>query len=382
VIIPNRVFAQEKVREYFVITIDETKAAERFFASRETWNAVLSKSKDDTVFLTWENIVTSVQFIDSKNTMRLLFAMDEDKILGIAPLRQSSYKLFNGLSYTVIEPLAYGNSDYTGIILTERETECLQSFVKYLFQYKNWDFIYLYDIPETSILSNILIQSRQSFPRFTIEKGRICPYLPLPDSVDDLLEGLSAKFRKNLRRSIKALEANFGKIELKQFDELFSLEEGMAAFFDLHQKRWLSKGNEGVYHTDESRQKTMNSVKFLAEKGWLQLYFLTVDNKPIATQFCLEYKQKLHYGLGGFDPAFSSYSVGNIIILKVIEQSIQRKIKEYDFMKGAESYKFNWTNLYRHNLRITFVNRKITSKVLKVGINAARKTGLKRSLYS
>ena len=98
-----------------------------------------------------------------------------------------------------------------------------------------------------------------------------------------------------------------------------------------------------------------------SERGWLALYFLMVEEEPVAAQFCAEYNQKMLYFLGGFDVEFSKYSVGNLITAKIIEACIKRGVKEYDFLKGAESYKFRWTKQFRRNYGFRFTNGRAVS---------------------
>ena len=339
---------------------------------KDIWNKVLDKSRDNNVFLTWENMMNNIGLFEKEVKLRILCVMDESKIVSIAPFKQSNYSMSKLLSYKVVEPLTCRTSDYTGLILAEKELACLRLVLKYLFEHKDWDFIYLYDVPETSIIFDLLPKVKQDF-KFEITQGKICPYVLLPNSCDELMQKLSRKFRKNLRRSLRKLQEDCGKVELKEYTEIGSLEETTKIFFNLHQKRWKKKGKSGVFFSQEVCDRTLNSARLFAQKGWLSLYFLTVNDKPIAAQYDLEYNQKMHYWLGGFDPAYSSYSVGSLIVLKVLEDCIGKRIKEYDFMKGDEQYKFNWSREFRRNLNIRFVNDKPTSKLYNLGISTTKK---------
>ena len=137
----------------------------------------------------------------------------------------------------------------------------------------------------------------------------------------------------------------------------------------------------GVYHTQENRNFFLNVTKRFARKGWLALYFLTANDEPVAGLYCLEYKQKMYGGLSGFDPDYSKYGVGNLIIAKVVEKCIQKKIKEFDFLKGGEPYKFKYTARYRRNLNIRFVNKKrLTSNIYNWGMSIAKKTKIDKIL--
>ena len=69
----------------------------------------------------------------------------------------------------------------------------------------------------------------------------------------------------------------------------------MALFFDLHQKRWKSRGGIGAFSSDKIRAIFLDRAKLFAQKGWLGLYFLTVNDKPVAANYSLKYNKKLYF---------------------------------------------------------------------------------------
>jgi hypothetical protein len=271
--------------------------------------------------------------------------------------------------------------DYTGLLLGEKKTECLKSFLNYLFEHKDWDFIYFYDVPETSSILGILFNLESSIPKPEIGKGTLCPYILLPSSTDTFYKELDKKLRKNLRRCLRNLKRDYHKIELKSYNEFDSLKNAMNTFFELHQKRWQSKQMPGVFNTQTIRNFYIDVAKNFADNGWLALYFLSINDEPIAAQYGFEYKQVLYYALSGFNPDYSKYSIGNLLTLKIIEKCIHRKLKEFDFMKGGEPYKFGWTNTCRTNLGFKFVNRKrAISRIYNLEIKVLKKLQINKIL--
>lgn len=348
--------------------IHEINTFEQFNELREAWNKVLGRSKDNSPFLTWEHIAVSINNLREEQRLKILYITDEDKILAIAPLRQSRNNRGNHFCYNVLEPLDYGAAtDYTGLILTEKPIECLQLFLEYLYSKNNWDFFYINDIPEESAVVETLAEHKNSFPKFRIEKGAACPYIKLPDSIKEFQSYLSSSYRRNVARRIRKLKREHGRVDMKEYFEVSSLEQSMNLFFELHQKRWISKGEKGAFNSQEMRDLFLDRARFFAEKGWLGLYFLTVRDKPIAAKYCLKYNKKLYGCLSGFDPAFSPYSVGKTLLVEVIKSAIDQGFQEYDFMKGDESYKFRLTRNFRKNVTLKFVNNRLSSQLLRLG---------------
>jgi len=347
-----------------MVQVVEIKTKRQFYKMQNRWNKILNKSQDNNIFLTWEKMAPSVNNLEKSTTLKILCAIEGKKLLGIAPFRKSRRSLKGRFTYNVIEPLTNGNTDYAGIILAGQEKQCLSKILEYLFSQGDWDLFYLPDLPQPSLGLKLIKDLHESLPRFNIEPGWICPYLPIPDSKEKLIANINPKFRKELKRRLRKLEKEHGKVELKPYYELGSIEETMEILFKLHKKRWGSKGQHGSFANPKARNMALETAKFFAKKDWLRLYFLTVNDTPVAAELDLEYENKLHGHLCGFDPNYSKYGVGNLLMLKVLEECVNKGIYEYDFMQGAESYKFDWTSKYRQSMNVRFANKKISSKLI------------------
>jgi CelD/BcsL family acetyltransferase involved in cellulose biosynthesis len=318
--------------------------------------------------------------------MRILCIEDKNEIIGIAPLRQSRLGFIGPFGFDVVEPLGTRGlmpegADYTGFMLVERKADCLRMIFNHLVEYDDWDFIYLTDVPETSVIPNLLTEASRDIPlKFELEKGAFCYYLPLPNSNEMLLRELGKKPRNNLRRCMRNLEKDFQNVKLKGYHEFGSVEEAMKIHFDLNQKRWKSRNMRGAFNTQEVRDFYIDVAKVFADRGWLALYFLAINDEPIAGLYSFEYDKKMLAAVSGFDPDYIRYSVGNLLHWKVIEKSIEKGLKEYDFLKGDETYKSYWTAKYRRNLKITFVNKKFNSRLYNLGIRTIKKSKINKLL--
>ncbi|MEM2507242.1 MAG: GNAT family N-acetyltransferase [Nitrososphaeria archaeon] len=361
-----------------MLKVTEVDNINKIIELKNVWNKLLSYYKNNNPFLTFEYLATYWKHFGKDRKLKILCVKDEkNEIVAIAPLRLSNYTFAGLLTYKVIEPLSYMGADYTDFILPNQDEKCLRKIISYLYEKNDWDFIYLYDIPETSTLSNLLrtLNNRTDPFIFDTLRGTVCPYISLPNSMEAFTNRLNPNFRKNLKKRLKKLEKDFRKIELKSYRDFGTVEEAMNIFFKLHQKRWTTKDMPGVFSTTETKRFYVEVAKRFAEKGWLALYFLTVNDEPIAARYGFEYNNKMYFCLHGFNPDYSRYAPGHIMHLKVIENCIKKGIIECDFLKGGEPYKFYWTNTYRTNMGFRFVNKKkITSKIYDLGIKTAKKT--------
>ncbi|MEM2175527.1 MAG: hypothetical protein QXI58_07925 [Candidatus Micrarchaeia archaeon] len=175
--------------------IKEINKVDQFYQMQNLWNALLKRSTDDNPFLTWEYLSTYWKYFGGNKKLKILCVENKKKeIIAIAPLRVSRYEFANMLTYNVIEPLGYMGADYTGLIISESEVEVLKSILEYLKGDNDWDFVYLYDIPETSTVPDALIKLSTSIHMtFETKRGAICPYTIIPTSRELITKKLNHK---------------------------------------------------------------------------------------------------------------------------------------------------------------------------------------------
>ncbi|MDZ4670634.1 MAG: GNAT family N-acetyltransferase, partial [Phototrophicales bacterium] len=74
--------------------------------------------------------------------------------------------------------------------------------------------------------------------------------------------------------------------------------------------------------------------------GWLQLAFLRVDEEVAASYFNFDYDQKIWVYNSGLTYKYESLSVGIVLLVHLIDDSIQRGYTIFDFLRGNENYKY------------------------------------------
>lgn len=84
-------------------------------------------------------------------------------------------------------------------------------------------------------------------------------------------------------------------------------------------------------------------VYSFAEKGWLRLAVLYINNKPAAAQLWLVVGQKANIFKLAYDESWKRYSPGSILIAYMMQQVIEvDRVEEIDFLRGNDTYKQEW----------------------------------------
>jgi CelD/BcsL family acetyltransferase involved in cellulose biosynthesis len=324
---------------------------------KETWNEVLQKSKDNNVFSTWEWVSRWWQHFGSSRELRILVAQESDETIGIAPFMVSKYSFGALGKISRIEFIGSPQSNYNNFILAKKERDCVNLFLTHMMEHKDWDSIKLADVPEGSCSAGLLCgkHSGQAW-KFDEKLGSLCPYIKLPKSTDDFLPRLHGRMRKHMRRALRTFREKYA-VDFKTHTDFNTTEEAMTALFDLHEKRWRLRGQGGAFASKDIRDFHVELARDFAEKGWLSLCFLTADDEPVAATYSFDYDFKHYFYQSGLDPRFGVYSPGVLLNMQDIETCIRKGIREYDFMKGYESYKMRWPCEVRKNLDLHLVRK-------------------------
>jgi CelD/BcsL family acetyltransferase involved in cellulose biosynthesis len=179
------------------------------------------------------------------------------------------------------------------------------------------------------------------------------PLRRLPESYDDLLRSMPSRFRTSLRSSRRRLldahDVQFGLHETRQ-----ELPEALAVLFRNHASRWETKGQQGVFVDRRKRDFYEELSSRLLASGALRFFFLRLDGKIVAQQFCFEHRGTVYLLQEGFDPAFHRANVGNVLRAMVFEHLIAQGARAYDFLAGVSRHKRNWSDQEPNDLRIEF----------------------------
>jgi CelD/BcsL family acetyltransferase involved in cellulose biosynthesis len=319
---------------------------------RDDWNKILQQCRDKDVFSTWEWLSCWWKHFGRERKLKVLTVKDGDRIIGIAPLMLSEYSFLHLGKFRKIEFIGTPHSDYNNLLLLSEESRCVKLFFNHLMELADWDLLELKDVREETACANAFREIRKDKGQeLRVFEETLCPYIRLPSSREEFFDHLSSNMRRNLRRRMRKLQKSY-KFEVRTQDDFNSVGQAMKTFFDLHQRRWTSKGKPGAFASKVFRNFHLNLAEVFQEKGWLALYFLVADDEPVAALYTFEYNNKKYGYLSGFEPEFARYGVGNLLKLHVIEDCLKKGIKEYDLTRGFELYKADWATGVRRNLGI------------------------------
>ncbi len=313
--------------------IEHLKEFGKFMRLRKQWNTLLSRSEQNTIFLTHQWFEAWWRSFGQEYEIGILLAReDAGSLVGIAPLMSSEDGLYFMASPEV--------TDYCDFIT---DADRCDQFYELLMDYfqehyahiKNADFI---NIPSAS-------PTLVTLPRVAPERNFTCeiseceaaPILTLPRSYDTYLGSLDRKNRHELRRKLRKLKSS-GQVSIRRKTDPQELNAAIQDFILLHressppkQEFWKKEGMTDFFRI---------LIHLFSAERWVEVNLLHFKGKMIAGLLNFVYADTLYLYNAAFDREFFSFSPGFILFNHSIKQAIEEDKKMADFLRGREKYKY------------------------------------------
>ncbi len=309
------------------------------------WGELLAKSNSDSPFLTWEWISNwwTIMRQEDQELFVICVLAQSGELLGIVPFLRRVHRDW-GIPVAILEFIGGDHNtcaDYMDIIVSHRDLDAVSDCVlRYLHGdgAENWDVILMSGMSQRGNFRALL--DRCAAKEYEIHEDLLdgCPYITLPEKWEDYLGGLSKKSRYNVGKKRRNLD-QVCENRFYLVSEGDDLSGTLAGTCELQKKRLEMKGLTTCARFFEF-QSTV--AKEFLRKGWLFLGVLEANEKAVASQYAFRWRDKIFHYQTGFDPEYERYSVGLISTGLMIEAAIRENLREYDFLRGREDYKYHW----------------------------------------
>ena len=190
---------------------------------------------------------------------------------------------------------------------------------------------------------------------------RVTPYqrslsVVLADDWDSFERGLRRNLRRDVWRCRRRL-AEAGEVTLDVVDGGPDLDERLDEAFAVEHAGWKALRKTAIASRPSTTLFYGDVARWAAARGSLRLGFLRVGGRSIAFHLAIE--EDGHYLplKGGFDPLWSAYSPGKLLIHATLERAFALGLERYEFLGGADAYKRRWANDERATVRFQAFGR-------------------------
>ena len=328
-----------------------------FAALAPEWNALLRVSSAHNVFLTWEWISLWWTIYGGGSRLNVLVARDATGgLAGLAPLKRRSPGVLGFGLVDVTEFIGVGG-DVTPerldfIVRRGDEAAVSTAFADALCADRTIAGI---DLRPFSADSANLPIVREAFQRngrhlLRTHPDSVCPVMQLPSTWAEFLATRSRNYRKKIgeyqRRCLRDFHAT---VRLSSSPD--EVARDMDVLGDLHVRRWgsASRAFQTPAYVDFHRQ----FARRMFDTGCLRLFVMETDTTPVAALYCFALDGRYYYYQAGRDPGRSQHRPGLVLLHVAIKRAIEEGVGVFDFLSGAEAYKYTWASSELASVRVT-----------------------------
>ena len=309
----------------------------------------------------WVSSLLEAHF-ENVDKLLLLVKNNMDNPIAIIPFYIQVEKV-KGLKLKIFRPISSFYSTHGGLLVSKQLENVLVRIFRFLNKYSKWD-AFECCVESNSDLEASLYNVAEKFSYKVISKKyESAPFLSLNENLETFIASRSRNFRSNLKRKEKKLKSA-GDLTLNIYSKLYEVEKALEEIFRIEKRSW--KVMEGSAMTSDKNKKKLYSILAMkcAENGWLRIYILSIDGKPIAFDYGLLFKKRYSMLKTSYDENFKKLSPGVVLRWYVIKDLFKIKSIEHDFLWGSEPYKLQWCNGVRKHNIIFVYNRHVKSRFI------------------
>jgi CelD/BcsL family acetyltransferase involved in cellulose biosynthesis len=267
---------------------------------------------------------------------------DQGRLVGLAPL-----VLRRRGPFRVVAQLGRHPSNYWDVIADPKLREAVAHAVAEEIRRRSqeWDAVMLSALPQGAPIEDALMAQG-----FGIRRRAPVPYpgIELPASFEEYLSGLPRKRRKDLRRHLRRLDED--ALECREIRENDELRRSIDRWQMLRVQWWKQRAKEmnPEHGSERFRAFMLDLVRLLVPAGLAVVWEFRRDGEVLGVEINLMDERCFYAWLDGYDPGAAHLGLGKIAVGEGIRSSIAAGRTYYDFMVGAEEYKYWYGARDRH----------------------------------
>jgi CelD/BcsL family acetyltransferase involved in cellulose biosynthesis len=240
-------------------------------------------------------------------------------------------------------PIGIATTDYLDVLVKAGWEEHAVSFVlsQLMRREDDWDVL---EVPRLRPDAPLLRAAAPAGWRRDVFDDAPSPVLMLQG-----LQGNSLPIPESMAQNLRYCRRRAARIGALTYEtaDAQTIPRFLDALAHLHARRWCERGSPGVLDDPSVLAAHREAAPLLHAAGLLRLHALRLDGEFIAVLYCLFdaaplHERRYYYYLGGFEPRRRALSPGTLLIAHAIENAVAQGATAFDFLRGAEAYKYRW----------------------------------------
>lgn len=320
------------------------------------WSTAANESKAS-LYMTPEWVLSLWESHFGRSGVEFVVAKHNHRLQSVFPLYTRTLRKL-GVSITQVELLTnnYGQN-HNELACFPMDSTAVAGFWDAIGG-SHWDVAYIASVPNESPTMRLVLASAAALGHLvTLETNVASPYLMLPADWDSFLASKSANFRADMRRKwTKAVAAG---LQVQLVTDVPTARDALTAILQIEANSWKEGEGTSISAQELPLRFYQAFLPRAAEKGWLRIYLVFLDGRPIAYDMGVLLRSKYYMLKTSFVDEFAKLSPGVYLRQYVIKDLLELGgVTEHDFLGGAEPYKLRWTTEMRPHSNLFVYNRR------------------------
>lgn len=340
-----------------------------FGGLKTEWNALVECSRSRSVFLRHEWFEAAWQWRRSDSVMWILRVHDGSETVALCPFVRRPMRRY-AMRLRALEFLTVPDTQLCDILVSPgHEGAVVEALVRWLHETRRqWDIVSLDYLPAGSVGAVLLeAASRRYKLPYQATVAHENYFIDLKTTWHAFYATRSRRLKKannlianRLRRAVGGINVEWQRG--REVNEP-TASETLQKIVDVSVRSWKketghSLGNPGPRAFIESLMRHARA------NGWLSSWVLSLDGKPVATEFQLIYEGQVHALRADYDEAFRELSPGSYLNWKLIETLVGNGMDRYWLGPGANTYKLHWTEVREPLRKVVVFGTSLRARVL------------------
>lgn len=313
------------------ITVGEVREIPDLDALAPEWEALWARCPDATVFQRSDWLLPwCTHLLHGKPC--LVTVRRGAQLLGLAP-----FFLWMDGDSRVLSVMGAGISDYLDVLVEQDERPIVaRALEAWLGVRQPWDRLEWSELRSSSLL----LELADRWPGGSITSRQdVCPGVLLGGRSrlqDALPPPMWSRVAYARRRAGRAGDLAVDEATPETLERLLDhLEE-------FHAARWRERGGVGMLSDAPTRAFHREVSQRLLARGALLLSALRIRGAVAGVLYGFHDRAATRYYSSGFSPECGHFSPGTLLVAHAIEGAKERGAELFDFLRGAEPYKYTW----------------------------------------
>jgi len=318
------------------MNLDVITTAEQLASLRDDWDKLIARANVTHPFVTHAWMQSWWECFGAGSEMMILVVREEGEVVAIAPLLRRK---------RIVRFIANAHTPRCDFIVAEGRSDAYRAISDFLLrQSGGWNVLQLRDVPTASpTLGELAEQAARHGYLTGVQRSANSPVLPTTEPWERSMENFPPKRRWYLRNRLKRL-SKLGRVSLETISGGDGLPKALEDGFRLEAAAWKGKAGTAIACDPVLLRFYATLAQRAADRGWLRLQFLKVDEKRIAFAYCLAYANRMFLLKPGFDPEYGAHSPGNLLFYLSLQELHGQGFVAYDFLGYDDHWKRQWAS--------------------------------------